>query len=128
MSRGRGGSNKKPSDDEAARLDDDKSHVRVDAARRDESIQAKILKALRSKGERVLQLFHQMDCDKSNSIDKAEFAKRSRHWRFSAASRITIPYSSRGTPIGLAPWSTTNWLPRSLADATTPLRPLTRTS
>ena len=73
MSRGRGGSNKKPSDDEAARLDRDKSHIRVDAARRDESIQAKILKALRSKGERVLQLFRQMDCDKSNSIDKAEF-------------------------------------------------------
>ena len=55
------------------RLARHKSHVQLDANRRDESIQQRILKSLRARGERLITLFKEMDCDKNNSVSREEF-------------------------------------------------------
>lgn len=57
-----------------ARLDRRKSHVQLSGGRRDESIQKKILTALRQKGKRLQDLFKAMDDDGNRMVDRNEFS------------------------------------------------------
>ena len=59
-----------------------KPHVELAASKRGESIQSQILNGLRKRGERLQQLFRQIDTDGSNSVSKVEFR--------SALSRLEI--------------------------------------
>lgn len=63
----------KGGDGRPARLDRAKSHVRLTAEKRGESIQQQIIRALRKRGERLRDLFKKMDDDGSNTIERAEF-------------------------------------------------------
>jgi len=56
------------------RLDRGKSHVKLSAGQRDESIQKKILTALRQKGKRLQDLFKAMDNDGDRMVDRDEFS------------------------------------------------------
>ena len=58
----------------ANRAERTKSHVKLSGSQRGESIQKRIITALRKNGERLRDLFQKMDSDKSQNVDRAEFA------------------------------------------------------
>ena len=59
---------------EKERLERMKSHVKLDGSQAGESIQKKIIKAMRANQQRLQDLFKQMDTDGSKSLDREEYA------------------------------------------------------